>query len=79
MAILKKYMKLENSDELQEAYLLYVKLLAEKPYPTAKGVQTILDWSKRPDAHKAKPAQFIQATVIEKLDRQGFIDALYKK
>ena len=77
--ILKKYMKLENSDELQEAYLFYVKLLAEKPYPTAKGVQTILDWSKRPDAHKAKPAQFIQTTVIEKLDRQGFIDGLYKK
>jgi hypothetical protein len=54
-------------------------LLAEKPYPTVKGVQTILDWSKRPDAHKAKPAQFIQTTVIEKLDRQGFIDGLYKK
>jgi len=78
-AILKKYMKLENAEELQETYNFYVKLLAEKPYPSAKGIQTILDWSKRPDARKASPAQFIQTKFVEKLDKQGFIDGLYKK
>ena len=72
-------MKLENSEELQEAYQFYVKLLAEKPYPTAKGIQTILDWSKRADARKASPAQFIQSRFVEKLDKQGFIDGLYKR
>jgi hypothetical protein len=72
-------MKLENSDELQEAYQFYVKLLAEKPYPSVKGIQTILDWSKRADARKANPAQFINTKMIEKLDGQGFIDGLYKK
>jgi NitT/TauT family transport system substrate-binding protein len=70
-AILKKYMKLENADELQETYNFYVKMLAEKPYPTAKGIQTILDWSKRADARKANPAQFIQTKVVEKLDKTG--------
>ena len=78
-AILKKYMKLENAEELQETYNFYVKMLAEKPYPTAKGIQTILDWSKRADARKANPAQFIQTKVVEKLDKQGFIDVLYRK
>lgn len=78
-AILKRYMKLENSEELQEAYQFYVKLLAEKPYPTAKGIQTILDWSKRADARKASPAQFIQSKFVEKFDKQGFIDGLYKR
>jgi hypothetical protein len=72
-------MKLENTEELQEAYSFYVKLLAEKPYPSAKGIQTILDWSKRLDARKASPAQFIQTKVIEKLDKQGFIDGLYTR
>jgi len=72
-------MKLENTEELQEAYSFYVKLLAEKPYPSAKGIQTILDWSKRLDARKANPAQFIQTKVIEKLDKQGFIDGLYTR
>jgi NitT/TauT family transport system substrate-binding protein len=78
-AILKKYMKLEDGDELQEAYQFYVKLLAAKPYPSAKGIQTILDWSKRVDARKANPAQFIQSKFVEKLDKQGFIDGLYRR
>lgn len=79
IAILKKYMKLENAEELEETYSYYVKLIAEKPYPTARSIQTILDWSKRPDARKASPVQFIQPKIVEKLDKQGFIDALYKR
>jgi len=79
IAILKKYMKLENAEELEETYSYYVKLIAEKPYPTAKSIQTILDWSKRPDARIASPGQFIQAKIVEKLDKQGFIDSLYKR
>ncbi|HEX9454046.1 MAG TPA: hypothetical protein VGA27_06795, partial [Candidatus Binatia bacterium] len=78
LAILTKYMKLENSEELQETYNFYVKLLSEKPYPTAKGIQTILDWSKRADARKASAGQFIQTKYLEKLDKQGFIDGLYR-
>ena len=78
-AILKKYMKLENTEELQETYNFYVKMLAEKPYPSAKGIQTILDWSKRADARRANPGQFIHTKIVEKLDKQGFIDGLYKK
>ena len=36
-AILKKYMKLENADEMEETYNYYVKLIAEKPYPYGEG------------------------------------------
>jgi hypothetical protein len=49
-------------------------LFAEKPYPTAKGIQT-----RRADARKTSPAQFIQMRIIEKLDKQGFIDGLYQR
>ena len=79
VAVLKKYMKLDSAEELQETYAFYVKLFAEKPYPTAKGIQTLLDWSRRADARKASPAQFIQMRIIEKLDKQGFIDGLYQR
>ncbi len=78
-AILKKYMRLDNPEETQESYNFYVKLFAEKPYPTAKGIQTILDWSKRADARKATPAQFMNTRAIAKLDKQGFIDGLYRR
>ena len=72
-------MKIENAEDLQESYSFYVKLLNEKPYPSTKGIQTILDWSKRADARKATPGQFINTKVVEKLDKQGFIDGLYRK
>jgi hypothetical protein len=72
-------MKMQDGEELDETYSFYVKLFAEKPYPTGKGIQTILDWSKRADARKAAPMQFMQTKFIEKLDKQEFIDALYKK
>ena len=78
-AILKQYMKMADGEELEETYNFYVKLFAEKPYPSAKGIQTILDWSKRADARKASPAQFRQTRFIEKLDKQGFIDGLYRR
>ena len=78
-AILKQYMKMQDGEELDETYSFYVQLFAEKPYPSGKGIQTILDWSKRGDARKAAPTQFMQTKFIEKLDKQGFIDALYKK
>jgi NitT/TauT family transport system substrate-binding protein len=79
VAILKQYMKMQDGEELDETYSFYVKLFAEKPYPTGKGIQTILDWSKRADARKAAPMQFMQTKFIENLDKHGFIDALYKK
>ena len=78
-AILKKYMKIDGAEDLQASYSFYVKPLNEKPYPSIKGIQTFLDWSKRAEARKAKPAQFINAAIVERLDRQGFIDALYRK
>jgi NitT/TauT family transport system substrate-binding protein len=78
-AILKQYMKMADGEELEETYNFYVKLFAEKPYPSARGIQTILDWSKRADARKASPAQFMQTRFIEKLDKQGFIDGLYRR
>ena len=78
-AILKKYMRLENADEMEETYDYYIKLIREKPYPTAKSIQSILDWSKRSDARKASPWQFIQPKIVEKFDKQGFIDSLYRK
>jgi NitT/TauT family transport system substrate-binding protein len=78
MTILRKYTKIDNPEELQETYSFYSPLLSEKPYPKARGIQILLDWSKRPDARKAKPEQFINTKILERLDKQGFIDGLYR-
>jgi len=76
--ILQKYLRLQNPDELEEAYVLLSARFIDKPYPTAQSVKTILDWSRHPKAKTADPAQFIAPQFVEKLDKEGFIGAVLK-
>jgi NitT/TauT family transport system substrate-binding protein len=79
LRLLKKYLRLEDPEELEEAYSRFLAQSPEKPYPTVKGVKLILDWSSHPNAKAADPAKFIEPHFVEKLDKEGFIDSLYRK
>jgi NitT/TauT family transport system substrate-binding protein len=77
--ILQKYLRLQNPDELEEAYVLLSARFIDKPYPTTQSVKTILDWSRHPKAKTADPGQFIAPQFVEKLDREGFIATVLNK
>ena len=77
--ILQKYLRLQNLDELEEAYIALASRFVDKPYPTTQSVKTILDWSRHPKAKTADPALFIAPQFVEKLDKEGFIAAVLKK
>lgn len=77
--ILKKYLRLENPDEIEDAYLRFSTRFLDKPYPTANSIKTILDWSRHPKAKGADPARFVAPQILEKLDKEGYFKALYKK
>ena len=76
--ILQKYVRLQNPEELEDAYVLLSTRFIDRPYPTTQSVKTILDWSRRPKAKTADPAQFIAPQFVEKLHREGFIAAVLK-
>ena len=81
IALLAKYLKTDDPDALDEAYESVIQaLIPEKPYPTLKGIDTILRelGVKDPNARSAKPEQFVDLTFIKELDSSGFIDRLYK-
>ena len=81
IAILAKYLKTDDPDALQEAYEACVQtLIPQKPYPSMKGIQTILRelGTKNPAARTAKPEQFVDISFMKELDSAGFIDQLYK-
>jgi NitT/TauT family transport system substrate-binding protein len=81
IAILAKYLKTDDPDALQEAYDAEVMaMFPQKPYPTTKGIQTILRefGAKDAAARAARPEQFVDLTFIKELDSSGFIDRLYK-
>ena len=81
LAILAKYLKTDDADALQEAYEAEIEaLIPQKPYPTLKGIQTILRelGAKDAAARAARPEQFVDLTFMKELDSSGFIDRLYK-
>jgi NitT/TauT family transport system substrate-binding protein len=77
--ILQKYLRLQNQEELEEAYSVLSARFIDKPYPTLQSIKTILDWSKHPRAKTADPAGFIAPQFVERLDKEGFIASILKK
>jgi NitT/TauT family transport system substrate-binding protein len=78
---LSKWLKTSDPSVLDEIYREIVeKGLSTKPYPTVKGVQLLLNElaAENPRAAKAKPEDFIDASMVRALDTAGFIDALYR-
>ncbi len=81
LKILAKYLRVNDREYLEAQYQENAnKLYSRKPYPTLAGVKTILDSlaTKEPKARQAKPEQFVDLSIVEELDRSGFIDGLYR-
>ena len=78
--VLRKYLRTSDPELVEQNYKTYVNYFEKKPYPTRQGIQTILNILKarNPKAGAAKPEEFIDDQIVAKLDREGFIDALYK-
>jgi hypothetical protein len=81
LEILRKYMRINDTDALVEAYeQIGLNLIPEKPYPTLRGIQLMLSelGAKDPKAKAAKPEQFVDMSFVKELDGSGAIDRLYK-
>ena len=81
LAILAKYLKTNNAEALKEIYEdIGLALVPEKPYPTLKGIEVILQElsGKEPRDQTPRAEQFVDLTFVKELDSSGFIDRLYK-
>jgi NitT/TauT family transport system substrate-binding protein len=81
LSVLRKYLKTDDTEALAETYeAIGLTLLPEKPYPTLKGIDVMLQElaAKEPKARTARPEQFVDLTFVKELDSSGFIDGLYK-
>ena len=80
-AILAKYLKTDDAEVLSEVYDdVGLKLTAEKPYPTLRGIEIMLRElaAKNPKSSAPPPEDFVDQSFVQELDRTGFIDRLYK-
>jgi NitT/TauT family transport system substrate-binding protein len=76
-----KYMRTTDPEVLDATYDWFVKRVSKKPYPTLKGIQYLLDEvaSKLPNAKSAKPEQFVDLSLLQQLEREGFFTEMAKR
>jgi NitT/TauT family transport system substrate-binding protein len=79
--IVGKYLRSADQEVLAAAQQGFVKLVAKKPYPTLKGIQFLLDEvaNKLPQAKKAKPEQFVDLSLLQELEKEGFFTEMAKR
>jgi ABC-type nitrate/sulfonate/bicarbonate transport system substrate-binding protein/LysM repeat protein len=81
LAVLAKYLKTTETEVLTEVYEdVGLRLTAEKPYPTLRGIGIMLQElaATNPKATAVRPEEFVDLTFIKELDTSGFVDRLYK-
>jgi len=81
MKIIARTMRTDDMEAVGATYDYFaVKIIPRKPYPSVKGIKALLDLAakERPEAARASPERFINATLLKELDESGFIDRLYQ-
>jgi NitT/TauT family transport system substrate-binding protein len=82
MKVLGKYTKTQDPKLLRETYSVFVaNALLQKPYTTDQGIQMNLDGlkDKIKNVTNAKPQEFYDNRLVEKLDKEGYIESLYRR
>lgn len=76
-----KYMRTTDADVLDATYEWFVKRVSKRPYPTLKGIQYLLDEvaSKLPNAKSAKAEQFVDLSLLQQLEKEGFFAEMAKR
>jgi NitT/TauT family transport system substrate-binding protein len=76
-----KYMRTNEADVLDATYEFFVKRVGKRPYPTLKGIQYLLDElaPRIPQAKTAKPEQFVDLSLLQQLEKEGFFAEMTKR
>jgi hypothetical protein len=81
MKTLAKYSRVTEPESLREAYEVYSKANPARPYVHAPSIQKVIDFlsKQRPEMAKLKPEEFMDMTVLQEIDRSGYVESLYGK
>jgi NitT/TauT family transport system substrate-binding protein len=79
--VVAKYLRLNDPEVLEATYTAFVKTVSKRPTPTLKGLQFLLDEvaAKTPNAKTAKPEQFVDLSLLEQLEKEGFFAEMAKR
>ncbi|HEV8723300.1 MAG TPA: ABC transporter substrate-binding protein [Candidatus Binatia bacterium] len=77
---LARYRQTKDEKQIEDAYQTLREIVKPKPYPSIDGFKTIIKDAidRIPAAKTANPKDFIDTSLLEELDRSGYIDGLYR-
>ncbi len=80
LAVLSKWMRLNDREALEETYRYLLDILPRKPYSPDEGMQSLIDViaATNPKAKKLRPQDVNNMSYLQELDLSGFIDRLYQ-
>jgi hypothetical protein len=79
--IMSEYLKGGDMDAMKQGWAAYAeRVFPVKPYPSVKGMELVIREvaSQNPAASKVTPDRLFDLRLVEKVDRSGFIDNLYR-
>jgi len=76
----RRYIRLQQDREQEEAVQVLRSFLPRKPYPTMDGFKAVFAElaEQLPAAKTADPKDFVDTRLLGELDRSGYIDGLYR-
>jgi len=73
------YARIRDAQVLDETYRLFATKIQKIPYPSPGGIRLALDsLGDDPRARQARPEEFFDDSILRRLDREGFVDRLYR-
>jgi NitT/TauT family transport system substrate-binding protein len=79
--VMKKVLRLDDEDLLNESYEIFSKAFIAAPYPNVAGMKTSYEYvaATRPEVWKHKPEEFADSSFVAELEKSGFIKSLYAR
>ncbi len=81
MDVMGKYLRMKDREILDETYEFAItKYLKARPYPTVEAFRSVLEELSHlnPKAKGQEPRRFYDDAILQELDKNGFINALYR-
>lgn len=78
--VIQKWTRMKSQEEVREAYAFQARNMLKVPRPPLEGVKTMLEQlDKIPAAKTADPRRFVDVSLIDELEKEGFIKSLFKE
>ena len=77
MQVLGKNLREKDSKILQETYDFWLKVFPKIPSPGPEDATIFLDFMQLKG--QRDPKEFVDGTLVQELEREGFVDSLYKE